>query len=244
MVRTIYVVYTNQKLSNSQLKGRKQYMFLCPYDIIQAGDMIEDNRYSTSMQVVSWNRNTAQVQNGITLKVIKPSRLNGAAIGRVNYSEAEQKVLNNMEARNISVTLEQAREWYNSGNTTLRTLALNAYAESELVGYDYMKSCVNKDTVSLTIPHGDGGKVLTNGKLAIIAKYLNGSWEMGAGKTGYFIGKSSMGGSAVIAQVDLTHGIAIYEHKTVQYAGIVYFKNAEDAKKAAKMLGADIRYLF
>lgn len=76
-----------------------------------------------------------------------------------------------------------------------------------------MKSCVNKDTVSLAIPHGDGGK-------------------------------SSMGGSAVIAQVDLTHGIAIYEHKTVQYAGIVYFKNAEDAKKAAKMLGADIRYLF
>lgn len=53
MVRTIYVVYTNQKLSNSQLKGMKQYMFLCPYDIIQAGDMIEDNRYSTLMQVVS-----------------------------------------------------------------------------------------------------------------------------------------------------------------------------------------------
>lgn len=244
MVRTIYVVFTNKKLSNSELRGMKQYMFLCPYDVIQAGDIIDDNRYSTSMQVVSWNRCTAQVQNGITLKVIEPSRLNGAAIVRVNYSEAEQKVLNSMEARNISVTLEQAREWYNSGNTTLRTLALNAYAESELVGYDYMKSCINKDTVSLTIPHGDGGKVLTNGKLAIIAKYLNGSWEMGAGRTGYFIGKSSMGGSAVIAQIDLTNGIAIYEHKTVQYAGIVYFKNAEDAKKAAKMLGADIRYLF
>lgn len=244
MVRTIYVVFTNKKLSHSELRGMKQYMFLCHYDIIQAGDMIDDKRYSTSMQVVSWTRCTAQVQNGITLKVIEPSRLNGAAIVTVNYSEEEQKVLNRMEARNISVTLEQAREWYNSGNTTLRTLALNAYAESELVGYDYMKSCVNKDTVSLTIPHGDGGKVLTNGKLAIIAKYLNGSWEMGAGKTGYFIGKSSMGGSAVIAQVDLTHGIAIYEHKTVQYAGIVYFKSAEDAKKAAKMLGADIRYLF
>ena len=248
MVRTIYVVYTNQKLSNSQLRGMKQYMFLCPYDIIQAGDMIEDNRYSTPMQVVSWNRNTAQVQNGITLKVIEPSRLNGLKVMctlPINGSDFDiDKQRNNMEARNISVTLEQAREWYNSGNTTLRTLALNAYAESELVGYDYMKSCVNKDTVSLTIPHGDGGKILTNGKLAIIAKYLNGSWEMGAGKTGYFIGKSSMGGSAVIAQVDLTHGIAIYEHKTVQYAGIVYFKNAEDAKKAAKMLGADIRYLF
>lgn len=242
MVRTIYVVYTNQKLSDSQLRGMKQYRFLCPYDIIQVGDMIEDNRYSTPMQVVSWSRNTDQVQNGIPLKVIEPSRLNGAAI--LNYSEVEQKILNSMKARNISVTLEQAREWYFCGNTTLRTLALNAYTESELVGYDYIKSCVNKDTVSLTIPHGDGDKVLTNGKLAIIAKYLNGCWEMGAGRTGYFIGKSSMGGSAVIAQVDLTHGIAIYEHKTVQYAGIVYFKSAEDAKKAAKMLGADIRYLF
>lgn len=248
MVRTIYVVFTNKKLSNSELKGMKQYMFLCPYDIIQAGDIIDDKRYSTSMQVVSWNRNTAQVQNGITLKVIEPSRLNGTKIMctlPLNGSDFDiDKQRNNMEARNISVTLEQAREWYNNGNTTLRTLALNVYAESELVGYEYMKSCIDKDTVGLTIPHGDGDKVLTNGKLAIIAKYLNGSWEMGAGKTGYFIGKSSMGGSAVIAQVDLTHGIAIYEHKTVQYAGIVYFKNAEDAKKAAKMLGADIRDLF
>lgn len=69
MVRTIYMVYTNQKLSNSQLRGMKQYMFLCPYDIIQAGDMIEDNRYSTSMQVVSWNRCTAQVQNGTTVVI-------------------------------------------------------------------------------------------------------------------------------------------------------------------------------
>nr|DAQ12998.1 MAG TPA: hypothetical protein [Crassvirales sp.] len=244
MVRTIYVVYTNQKLSNSQLKGMKQYMFLCPYDIIQAGDMIEDNRYSTPMQVVSWNRNTAQVQNGITLKVIEPSRLNGAAIYRVNYSEAEQKVLNSMEARNISVTLEQAREWYNSGNTTLRTLALSAYAENELVGYEYMKSCIDKDTVSLVIPHGDSGKVLTSGKLAIIARYLNGSWEMSAGKTGYFIGKSSNNQQIVVTQIDPLHEIAVYEHRTVQYAGIVYFKSVEDAKKAAKMLGADIRYLF
>lgn len=39
MVRTIYVVFTNKKLSNSELRGMKQYMFLCPYDIIQAGDI-------------------------------------------------------------------------------------------------------------------------------------------------------------------------------------------------------------
>ena len=80
MVRTIYVVFTDKKLGNSEFRGMRQYMFLCPYDIIQAGDIIDDNRYSTSMQVVSWNRCTAQVQNGITLKTIEPSRLNGLKV--------------------------------------------------------------------------------------------------------------------------------------------------------------------
>nr|DAG93722.1 MAG TPA: hypothetical protein [Crassvirales sp.] len=36
------------------------------------------------------------------------------------------------EKRNIKVTLEQAMEWYNSDNSTLRTLALSAYTEDEL----------------------------------------------------------------------------------------------------------------
>ena len=248
MVRTIYVVFTNKKLSNSELRGMKQYMFLCPYDRIQAGDIIDDNRYSTSMQVVSWNSCTAQVQNGITLKTIEPYKLNGVEVKctlPLNGSDFNiDKQRNSMEARNISVTVEQAREWYNSGNPTLRTLALNAYAKSELIGYEYMRSCVEKETFGLTISRNDAGKVRTNSKLAIIAKYFNGSWEMSAGKTGYFIGKSSMGGSSVIAQVDLTNGIAIYEHKTVQYAGIVYFKNAADAKEAAQMLGVEIWCLF
>ena len=248
MVRTIYVVFTNKKLSNSELRGMKQYMFLCPYDRIQAGDIIDDNRYSTSMQVVSWNSCTAQVQNGITLKTIEPYKLNGVEVKctlPLNGSDFNiDKQRNSMEARNISVTVEQAREWYNSGNSTLRTLALNAYAKNELIGYEYMKSCVDNETLGLTIPLNDFNKIRINSELAIIAKYLNGSWTMSAGKTGYFIGKSSMGGSSVIAQVDLTKGIAIYEHKTVQYAGIVYFKNSEDAKEAAKMLGAEIEYLF
>ena len=247
MVRTIYVVFTNKKLSNSELRGMKQYMFLCPYDRIQAGDIIDDNRYSTPMQVVSCNKWSAQVQNGITLKTIEPSKLNGVKVKCVlplNGSDFDIDKQRNMEARNISVTLEQAREWYNSGNSTLRTLALNAYTKSELVGYEYMRSCVEKETFGLTVSRSDASKVRTNSKLAIIAKYLNGSWEMSAGKTGYFIGKSSMGGSSVIAQVDLTNGIAIYEHKTVQYAGIVYFKNAADAKEAAQMLGVEIWCLF
>lgn len=213
MVRTIYVVYTNQKLSNSQLRGMKQYMFLCPYDIIQAGDMIEDNRYSTSMQVVSWNRCTAQVQNGITLKTIEPSRLNGAAIVRMNYSEAEQKVLNSMEARNISVTLEQAREWYNSGNSTLRTLALNAYTESELMGYDYIKQLVKREATSVIVPEGEVKKINVYSRLAIVAKYFNGSWNKTTRNTGYFLGNYSTSCGPV---VDTCNGVGVY-HSIIWY---------------------------
>lgn len=241
MVRTIYVVYTNQKLSNSQLRGMKQYMFLCPYDTIQAGDMIEDNRYSTPMQVVSWNRNTAQVQNGITLKVIEPSRLNGAAIVRVNYSEAEQKVLNSMEVRNISVTLEQAREWYNSGNSTLRTLALNAYTESELMGYDYIKQLVKREATSVIVPEGEMKKINVYSRLAIVAKYFNGSWNKTTRNTGYFLGNYSTSCGPV---VDTCNGVGIYQHNMVQYAGVIYFKNQEDAIKAVKILGESVKDLF
>lgn len=241
MVRTIYVVYTNQKLSNSQLRGMKQYMFLCPYDIIQAGDMIEGNRYSTSMQVVSWNRCTAQVQNGITLKTIEPSRLNGAAIVRMNYSEAEQKVLNSMEARNISVTLEQAREWYNSGNSTLRTLALNAYTESELMGYDYIKQLVKREATSVIVPEGEVKKINVYSRLAIVAKYFNGSWNKTTRNTGYFLGNYSTSCGPV---VDTCNGVGVYQHNMVQYAGVIYFKNQEDAIKAVKILGESVKDLF
>lgn len=42
-----------------------------------------------------------------------------------------------MESRNISLTLEKAREWYNSGSADLREVALQAYTEKELKGVDF-----------------------------------------------------------------------------------------------------------
>ena len=32
MVQTIYVVFTNIRLSDPQVRNMKQYKFLCPYD--------------------------------------------------------------------------------------------------------------------------------------------------------------------------------------------------------------------
>lgn len=37
-----------------------------------------------------------------------------------------------METRNISITLKEAKEWYNSNNNTLKELALKTFSEEEL----------------------------------------------------------------------------------------------------------------
>lgn len=221
-------------------------MFLCPFDNIQAGDMIKDKRYPTAMQVVGWDKNSCEVQGGLKLKVIEPFLLNGKVMNQCTGSDFDiDKQRNNMEEkRSVSISLEEAREWYKSGNNVLKTIALKAYSENELAGYEYMKSQVNTQPSGCSIPYSERGKWDTLHKLAIMAKYYNGSWEMKAGKAGYFIGKSSMGGSAVVQQVNLTDGIAIYEYRTVQYAGIVYFKNAQDAKEAAKLLFDELNLLF
>lgn len=224
MVRTIYVVFTNIRLSDPQVRNMKQYKFLCPYDMVQVGDMIEDDRYSQRMYVVGCTQCANDVQDGIFLKTIEPSKINGIKV--ICDWSINNKQIGNMEARNISVTLEQAREWYNSGNSTLRTLALNAYTESELMGYDYIKQLVKREATSVIVPEGEVKKINVYSRLAIVAKYFNGSWNKTTRNTGYFLGNYSTSCGPV---VDTCNGVGVYQHNMVQYAGVIYFKNQEDA---------------
>lgn len=239
MVRTIYVVFTNIRLSDPQVRNMKQYKFLCPYDMVQVGDMIEDDRYSQRMYVVGCTQCVNDVQDGIILKTIQPSKINGIKV--ICDWSTNNKQIGNMEARNISVNIEQAREWYNSGNSTLRTLALNAYTESELMGYDYIKQLVKREATSVIVPEGEVKKITVHSKLAIVAKYFNGSWKKTTCNTGYFISNYNSGNGPV---VETLNGVGVYQHNTVQYAGVVYFKNQEDAIKAVKILGESVKDLF
>ena len=43
-----------------------------------------------------------------------------------------------MIKRNVSITLEKAQEWYNSGNDSLKEIALQAFNENELK-FDFRK---------------------------------------------------------------------------------------------------------
>lgn len=91
-----------------------------------------------------------------------------------------------MEKRNITVTLDKAREWYNSGNGSLREIALQVFSENELK-FDFKsitsfeKACevldINYDDIDSVI----GDIIIFSGikfsasmfKLNIIRKALN-----------------------------------------------------------------------
>ena len=141
-----------------------------------------------------------------------------------------------METRNISVTLEQAIKWYNSGNATLRELALNAYTKEELeLDYNSIDREVDQICTCVCIPKCEGKKFQVLAKLATIAKYYNKDWKKTACNIGYYICNCSTGNNPIAS---------IHTSSTVQYAGVVYFKNYEDAIKAINILGDTAKELF
>lgn len=141
-----------------------------------------------------------------------------------------------MEKRNISISLEKAREWYEGRNITLKQLALEAYSEEELkkkkTTYSDIldelwrsdKLITSQTCISNAIT-GSVEKIKVLNKLHAIAAYFNGDWVPSSGIDNYYIGKGS---------------------KTIEIAcnsyilsSVPYFKNKEDAQKALEMLSSD-----
>ena len=248
-MRTIIVIFTERKLSLNEMAPYKRYKFLCNYNTVSLYDIVEDPRYTGKMMVVGFTCDTDRVQQGITLKDIYITKVNGQVInqpdGLVNGSlvgndfNINKQITNNMEEkRNIKVTLEEAIEWYNSGNNILRTLALSAYTEDELkLNFKYINSKVCNTCICANVPVNEAEEYNTLADLAVIAKFFNGSWKKTTDNTGYFLGNS------MLELVDIYNGVGIYQHKTVRYAGVVYFRNKEDAVKAVKILGDRVKSL-
>lgn len=139
--------------------------------------------------------------------------------------------------RNISVDIEQARDWYNSGNEALREIALQAFDEDELtMDYSYIEKVPLTVRIDIPVPLDELKRWETLHKLANIAYFLNNGWKISSGKAGYFINfyPNINGGKDPCVQL-----------ATAEEAlpGVIYFKNSDDAVRAINILGPDINYL-
>ena len=99
-----------------------------------------------------------------------------------------------MESRNISLTLEKAKEWYNSGNEALKEAALQAFTEDELktmrfseiksfedayeaLGMSHFEVSEKLEYFYPSFPKDLCNHLAAIYKLDIILKALNGDWE-------------------------------------------------------------------
>lgn len=229
----------------------KEYTFKIPkMPYVEEGDILRNPHYQNApmkvIRVFDYNVGAYNVYNGHLLKELLPDDTEiETPSTRFNNNQTS-----NMEKRNIKISLEEAREWYNGENQILRKLALQAYTEKELsepqTFRDVLKALgiqslnigmkVNgKEVSSVEI----GNELAIHIKLMFIAKYFNGTWKPEMDKK-YFLAK--IPSSYVLPNsIKLDNGYYIGTHETVLYPGIVYFQKEEYVRKAYEMLKDELR---
>lgn len=237
----------------------KEYTFKIPnMPYVEEGDILRNTNYQNSpmkvIRVFDYPVGTCNFYNGYLLKELLPE---DTQLDRLSINN--NKTRNSMEKRNITVSLEEARNWYNGEDQTLRKLALQAYTEKELnepQNFDEILESLGVQSLNLNMRLGGkdalstvklsngigieiGSELTLHMKLALIAKYFNGTWKP-EDKTKYFLAKGPC--SYVFPNnIKLGNGYYIGTHETVVYPGIVYFQKQEDVKKAYEMLKDELR---
>ena len=149
-----------------------------------------------------------------------------------------------MEERTIKVSLDKAKEWFNSGNSTLKELSLQAFSKEELeipsiisiintlkcrrnltdIQRNQLLSLKNRSEQNISAPK----------LLRILAMYFNNSWKKEIGHSGYFLTKTNFNYCAYKPNT-LGNDWTIVKHESVCYP-VTYFKSEEDCRKAFKIL--------
>lgn len=230
----------------------KEYWFKTPIEF-NIGAQFKDRRYQELIEITHIEPWTGKKERSIGF-VVKTIDSN-----TIEYFKKVVKIKpNNMEKRNIKVSLEEARNWYNGKDQTLRKLALQAYTEEELNEPQNLKEILEalgihslqlnmklggKDaasTMKLSKKIGIeiGSELTLHMKLALIAKYFNGTWESDINKTKYFLAKTHYSYD-LPNSIQLGNNYCIGTHERVMYPGIVYFQKQEDVKKAYEILKAE-----
>lgn len=219
----------------------KEYTFKIPKMLyVREGDILRNPNYGNApMKVVRvFDYPVNNVYNGYILKELLPI---DTQVETPSTRFNNHQTSNNMEKRNIKVSLEEARSWYNGKDQTLRKLALQAYTEKELSEPQSLKEVLESlgitslhlnmklagedaaSTMKLSKEIGVeiGSELTLHMKLALIAKYF-----LARTHHSYDLPSS----------IKLDNNYCIDTHEKVMYPGIVYFQKQEDVKKAYEML--------
>lgn len=82
-----------------------------------------------------------------------------------------------MEKREITITLDKAKEWFNSNNETLKELALQAFSEEELIIFDFTKIKTFEDALT-ALGYKESTKVYIRNTINDIYMYSRASAAM------------------------------------------------------------------
>ena len=145
-----------------------------------------------------------------------------------------------MEKRNIQISLEEAREWYNSGDSFKRELALKAYNEVELSVNNYpniLALLKDEDKAYNTV------KAEIYRKLLNIATYYNDLYPIECnsllGKQQYYIITKERASTLYFNYKDFVINKSVCKS---DYE--IAFNSLNAAKKAIDILGNELNILF
>ena len=82
-----------------------------------------------------------------------------------------------MKERNVTVTLNKAKEWFNSGNATLKEIALQAFSKEELTTFDFTKIKTFEDALT-ALGYKESTKVYIRNTINDISMYSRASAAM------------------------------------------------------------------
>ena len=147
-----------------------------------------------------------------------------------------------MEKRNIQISLEEAREWYNSGDSFKKELALKAYKEIELstTTYSDVRALLRNTDIADSIAKGEVYRKLLN-----VAKCFNSAYDIEYNsrmcKQNYYI----------ITKEKERTSISYFKYKDFFINKNVYksdyeivFNSREAARAAIDILGDELNILF
>ena len=148
---------------------------------------------------------------------------------------------NNMEEkRNIQISLEEAREWYNSGDSFKRELALKAYKEIELsiTTYSDVRASLRNTAIADSVAKGEVYRKLLN-----VAKCFNSAYNIEYNsricrQNYYIITKKST--PALFVKYK---GFSINKNEYKSDYEIA-FNSLNAAKRAIDILGTELNILF